>query len=63
VQGRIPRFRLSSSRLPRLGRPYGPSHAIGYADPRPSTHSQGFCACEEDGEKKADASPVAVRRA
>ena len=33
----------------RLGRPFGPSHAIGFADPRHSAHSQGFGACEEDG--------------
>jgi len=32
-----------------LGRPSGPSHAIGYADPRPGDHSPGFGACEEDG--------------
>ncbi len=32
---------LSSSRVPRLGRPCGPSHAIGSADPRPGIHSHG----------------------
>jgi hypothetical protein len=33
---------LSCSRPPRLGRPCGPSRAIGCADPRPGTHSPGF---------------------
>jgi hypothetical protein len=41
--------RLSSSRPPRLGRPCGPSHAIGCAAPRPGDHSQGSGAYQEDG--------------
>jgi hypothetical protein len=44
-------FPLSSSRPPRLGRPYGPSHAIGYAAPRPGDHLQGSGAYQEDGEE------------
>jgi hypothetical protein len=40
---------LSSSRPPRLGRPFGPSHAIGYADPRDGDRSPGFGAYEGDG--------------
>ena len=32
---RRPRLRLSGSRPPRLGRPSGPSHAIGFAAPSP----------------------------
>jgi hypothetical protein len=31
-----------------LGRPFGPSNAIGCADPRHSARSQGFGAWEED---------------
>ena len=38
---RLPRSRLSGSRPPHLGRPFGPSHAIGYADPRPGSRSPG----------------------
>ncbi len=41
-RGRLPRTRLSSSQPPPLGRPYGPSHAIGYADPKRGDHSQGI---------------------
>lgn len=33
------------------GVPYGPSHAIGFADPRPADPSPGFRAYEEDGER------------
>jgi hypothetical protein len=46
---RLPRSRLSGSRPPRLGRPSGPSHAIGCADPRPGDHSPGFGSDEEGG--------------
>jgi hypothetical protein len=46
---RLPRFRLSGSRPPRLGRPCGPSHSIGYADPRHGGHSPGFGNDEDDG--------------
>lgn len=46
--GRLPRLRLSGSWRPRLGRPCGPSHTIGYADPRPGDLSPGVGACEED---------------
>jgi hypothetical protein len=41
--------RLPGSRPPRLERPCGPSHAIGYADFRPGIHSPGVGAYEEDG--------------
>src|ERR1022692_3590255 len=47
----LPRLQLSGSRPPRLGRPSGPSHAIGYADPRPGDHSPGCGAYEEEGER------------
>jgi hypothetical protein len=46
---RLPRSRLSGSRPPRPGRPCGPSHAIGYADPGPGSHSPGIGAYEDDG--------------
>ena len=50
---RLPRSELSGSRPPRLGRPCGPSHAIGYGDPRPGTHSPGSSAYEEDGSEQS----------
>jgi hypothetical protein len=58
ARGRLPRSRLSSSRPPRLWLPYGPSHAIGYADPRPAVHSTGFGAYEEDGEVQSSSSLI-----
>jgi len=39
--GHLPRLRLSGSWPPRLGRPCGPSHAIGSAAPRHGVHSPG----------------------
>src|SRR5258708_9669201 len=47
---RLPRLRLSGSRPPRPGRPCGPSHAIGSADPGSGSHSPCIGAYEEDGE-------------
>src|SRR5215471_4949469 len=55
---------LSGSRPPRLGRPCGPSHAIGFAEPRLDAQSQGIGACEKDGDDQAvaGASEVGVMR-
>jgi hypothetical protein len=47
-----PRVPLSGSWTPRLGRPCGPSRAIGSADPRPAARSPGFGAYEEGGEEQ-----------
>ena len=53
VRVRLPRSRLSSSRPPRLGRPCGPSHAIGCGDPRHGGHSPGFGGYEDDGDEQS----------
>lgn len=42
---------LSSSRAPRLGRPCGPLHAIGYTDARPAATPSRLGACREDGDR------------
>ena len=51
ADARVPSSSLSIIQLAATAsrRPFGPSHAIGFADPRHSAHSQGFGACEEDG--------------
>jgi len=46
----LPRPPLSSSQAPRLGRPAGVASRW-LRQPRPGTHSQGFGAYEEDGER------------
>jgi hypothetical protein len=51
ADARVPSSSLSIVQLAATvsGRPFGPSHAIGCADPRRSAHSQGFGACGEAG--------------
>jgi hypothetical protein len=44
----LPRLQLSSSQIPRQGRPSGVAARLLH-QPRPGTHSHGFGACEEDG--------------
>jgi hypothetical protein len=59
---RLPLCRLSGSRPPRLGRPCGPWRAIGFAGPRPGSHSRELGSDEEDGREQVAASEAGPGR-